>query len=68
MTLVVPKEYGGPPNYPTSQMMPSEYWRKQPDGIPNNPQTISVEVAPHVLEKREVEPGWDNAVRFPPLS
>lgn len=64
MTLVIPKELGKPPQYPTANMVPAEYWRKQPDGIPNNPQTISVEVAPGVLEKREVVPGWDNPVTF----
>ena len=64
MTMVIPKEYGAPPQYPTASMVPAEYWRKQPDGIADNPQTISIEVAPGVLEKREVERGWDKPVTF----
>lgn len=61
MTLVIPKEYGGPPEYPTSQMVPPEFWRKQPDGIPNNPQTITVET-PDGPQKRVVERGWEKPV------
>lgn len=64
MTMVIPKQYGDQPQYPTGSMVPREYWRKQPGAITPNPQTISVEVAPGVLEKREVVPGWDNPVTF----
>ena len=39
-------------------------WLNSRFNLGSNPQTISVEVAPGVLEKREVVPGWDNPVTF----
>lgn len=57
--------YGGPPNYPTSQMVPPEFWRKQPAGDPDNKQVITVDYADHEVQ-HEVEPGWDNPVYVGP--
>lgn len=58
-------EYGGPPEYPTSQMMPPEYWRKQPDGDPDHKQYITVET-PSGPQKREIERGWEKPVYLGP--
>lgn len=56
-------ELSGPPDYPTSQMVPPEFWRKQPDGDPANTQTITVET-PNGPQKRTVERGWTKTVTF----
>lgn len=63
MTMVVPQTYGGPPQYPTSQMVPREFWRKSSDAIDMNPQCITIET-PTGPQKRAVTPGWDNPVTF----
>lgn len=56
-------EYGQPPEYPTSQMVPPEFWRKEPDGDPDNKQIYTVEY-PDGPRQREVEPGWTKPVNF----
>lgn len=53
--------YGGPPQYPTSQMMPPEFWRKQPAGDPNHKQVVTVDYGDHQVQ-HQVEPGWDTPV------
>jgi len=63
MTMKIPFEYGKPPQYPTSSMVPEEFWRKQPDGDPANTQTITIET-PDGPEKRTVERGWTKPVHF----
>ena len=55
--------YGGPPEYPTSQMVPPEFWRKQPDGDPDNKQVITIDMGGSTVQ-REVEPGWTKPVNF----
>jgi len=65
MTIKVPATYGDVPEYPTSQMMPREYWRKGTDGIPNNPQTITIET-PNGPVKKVVERNWENPVYVGP--
>ena len=55
--------YGGPPNYPSSQQLPPEFWRSQPAGDPDNKQVITVETADGDVQ-HEVEPGWDTPVVF----
>lgn len=59
-------ELGGPPEYPTSQMMPPEYWRKEDSHGPggsNHGQYMTIET-PEGLVKRDVEPGWGKPVHF----
>lgn len=59
--------YGGPPNYPTSQMVPPEFWRKEVAGDPDNKQVITVEKnGPFDTVQHEVEPGWDKPVYVGP--
>lgn len=53
--------YGGPPNYPSSQQFPPEYWRKQPAGSTSHHQTITVDYGDHEVH-HNVVPGWDNPV------
>jgi len=55
--------YGGPPNYPTSQMVPPEFWRKEVAGDPDNKQVITVDT-PDGPVQHEVEPGWTKPVSF----
>lgn len=63
MTMKIPFTKGAPPDYPTSSMVPDEFWRKQPDGDPDNTQTITIET-PTGPEKRTVERGWTKPVSF----
>ena len=58
---------GGPPQYPTSQMMPPEYWRKQDSTGPggtDHGQYITVDYGDHQVHKKPVQPGWDKPVEF----
>lgn len=55
--------YGGPPEYPTSQMVPPEFWRKEPAGDPDHKQVITIE-KPDGVVQRDVEPGWGKPVNF----
>lgn len=55
--------YGGPPEYPTSQMVPPEFWRKEPEGDPDHKQVITIDTPDGPVQK-EVEPGWTKPVSF----
>lgn len=57
--------YGDVPAYPTSQMVPREFWRHEPAGDPDNKQVITVDYGDHTVQ-HEVEPGWDNPVYVGP--
>lgn len=63
MTIKVPQTYGKPPEYPTSQLVPQEFWRKSEDGDPTYTQTITIDT-PNGPVKREVERGWTKPVKF----
>lgn len=65
MTYNPPHTYGKPPEYPTDQMVPKEFWRKETDGIADNPQVITIET-PNGPVKREVERGWEVPVYLGP--
>lgn len=66
MTVVVKFTNGGPPFYPTSELVPSEFWRKQPDGIADNPQTITVKNPDGTDGKRVIERNWETPVYVGP--
>lgn len=57
----------GPPNYPSSQQLPPEYWRKEnstgPGGADHG-QYITVDYGDGQVHKKAVEPGWDKPVVF----
>lgn len=55
--------YGGPPRYPTSQMVPPEFWRKEPAGNPAHKQVVTVDYGDHQVQ-HEVVTGWNNPVTF----
>lgn len=63
MTLKPTHDYGKPPEYPTSSMVPEEFWRKQVDGDPDNKQVITIET-PDGPVKKEVVRGWTKPVHF----
>ena len=61
MTMQVTQTYGTPPEYPSDQMVPREYWRKSAPGIASNPQTITIET-PTGPQKRTIDRGWEHPV------
>lgn len=63
MTVQVPQTYGKPPQYPTSQLVPQEFWRKSEDGNPAYTQTITIDT-PNGPVKRTVQRGWTKPVSF----
>lgn len=57
-------ELGGPPEYPTSSMVPPEFWRKEDSHGPggsDHGQYLTIET-PDGLVKKPVEPGWNKPV------
>ncbi len=61
--------YGDVPAYPTSQMMPREYWRKQNSRGPGGAdpgQYVTVDKGDGQVHKKPVQPGWNHAVYVGP--
>lgn len=63
MTMKVEQHYGKPPEYPTSQMVPQEFWRTSAAADPANTQTITIET-PAGPVKKTVQRGWNKSVTF----
>jgi hypothetical protein len=64
-----PSTLGGPPQYPTSQMVPPEFWRKENSTGPggeDHGQYLTVDYGDGQVHKRAVEPGWDHPVYVGP--